>query len=288
LRTYGINGELVRGHRRLGLYGLWLPDLTSERDLLVPAPPDWGRWTVVRRQGQAEAVDGSIREDRARLRLAPEGSLIIDRDTRTSVFTMPNPPSDAELAHPYLAATAAIAARWDGWQSFHGGGFVVDGRVWGLLGEREVGKSSLLAAIAGLGVGVVTDDVLVLHNGRALAGPRCIDLRQQAAVGLGMGETIGRVGTRERWRIPLPPVDPELPLAGWITLEWSGETSFERVRPSERFPRLLDNLTVILDPPDPPAVLSLASLPMVTLRRPRRLDALTRTAELLLAHLARV
>ena len=271
-----------------GLYGLRFPDLACGSDLLVPAPADWRRWTVVRRRGAGEAVDGSIDADRARLRLAPEGSLVIDRRTRTSVFTMPNPPSDPELAHPYLAATAAIAARWDGWQSFHAGGFVVGDQVWGVLGEREVGKSSLLAALAGLGVSVVSDDVLVLRNGRALAGPRCIDLRERSANQLGMGETIGMVGTRERWRIPLPAVAAELPIAGWVTLEWGDHISFERVRPAERFPRLLDNLTVVLEPPDPPVVLALAALPMVSLRRPRRLDALIASAESLVTHLPQI
>ncbi len=273
-----------------GVYGLRLPDLASasDRHLFVPAPPEWSPWTIVRRRGAGEAVDGSIGSDCARLRLAPEGSLVIDREARTSVFTMPKPPSDAELAHPYLSATAAIAARWDGRQSFHAGGFVIGDRVWGVLGEREVGKSTLLAALAALEIPVVSDDVLVLAGGRALAGPRCIDLRERSAKRLGMGETIGQVGTRERWRILLPPVRAELPLAGWITLEWGESTRFEQVKPGDRFPRLLDNLTVILEPPGPPTVLGLAALPMLTLRRPRRLDALAASAESLVAHLQRL
>lgn len=271
-----------------GAYGLRLPDLTSDLDLLLRAPHDWRDWSIVRRRGPAEDIDGTIREDCARLRLAPEGSLVIDRHTRTSRFTMRQPPSDAELAHPYLAATAAIAARWDGWQSFHAGGFVVGDGVWGVLGEREVGKSSLLAALAAVGVPVLSDDVLVVRDGCALAGPRCIDLRKESAVGLGMGETIGLVGTRERWRVALPAVSPELPLAGWVTLEWGDDTVIERVAASERFPRLLENLTVILEPPDPPTVLALASMPMVTLRRPPRLEALRASAESLVDHLVRI
>jgi hypothetical protein len=269
-----------------GLYGLVLPDLTNDRDLLVAAPAHWRPWTIIRRSEPAAAVDGLIARDVARLRLAPEGSVVIHRNTRSSVFTMARPPSDGELAHPYISATAAIAARWDGWHSFHAGGFVIGDRVWGVLGEREVGKSSLLAALATLGVPVMTDDVLVVREGNALAGPRCVDLRTGSAAGLGIGETIGVVGTRERWRVRLPPVAAELPLAGWLTLEWGDTTTFERITPGERFPRLLENLTVILEPPDPPTVLALASLPMVTLRRPRRLDELVGSAELLVAHLA--
>lgn len=207
------------------------------------------------------------------------------RTSRTSVFTMPRPPSDAQLAHPYLAATAAIAARWHGWQSFHAGGFVVGGRVWGVLGERELGKSTLLAALAARGAPIVSDDVLVVHDGKVMAGPRCIDLREKSATALRTGNNIGVVGSRERWRIRLAAVEPELPLAGWITLAWGPDIVIDNVAPAERFPRLLDNLAVVLDPPDPPALLALASLPMLTLRRPRRLDALSANVESLFAHL---
>jgi hypothetical protein len=270
-----------------GLYGLRLPGVTDADGLLVRAPPAWRSWVIVRREGTAEAVDGSVGERFARLRVAPEGSLVVDRDARTSVFTMPRPPSDAELAHPYLAPTAALAARWDGWQSFHAGGFVIGGGVWGVLGDRGVGKSSLLAVLSGLGVDVLSDDLLVVRDGRALAGPRCIDLREHSATQLGLGETIGMVGTRERWRLRLSPVEAELPLAGWLTLAWDDEESLRPVDPGERFVRLLDNLTVVLEPPDPPTVLGLASLPMLSLRRPRSLDALTGGAERLANKLAR-
>lgn len=270
----------------LGIYGLRFPDLAAGNGLLVPAPADWPTWRIVRRHGAGESVDGSVGEQFARLSVAPAGSLIVDRATRTSVFTMPDPPSDQELAHPYLAATSAIAARWNGWQGFHAGGFAVQGRVWGVLGEREVGKSSTLAALAGRGIDVVSDDLLVVRGGRALAGPRCIDLRRQSAAALGAGQPIGFVGTRERWRLRLPPVDPELPLAGWITLEWDVETRIAAVDPSERLLRLLDNVTVVLEPPDPPVLLSLAALPMLTLRRPRRLDVLEQAVDCLIGHLA--
>lgn len=279
----GVNGGNLRPAG--GLYGLRLPDLSGAHDLLVAAPARWRPWRIVRQPGAGEPADGSIGPERARLRVAPQGSVVIDRATRTSVFTMPSPPTDTELAHPYLAATAAIAARWDGWQSFHAGGFVVAGRVWGVLGERGVGKSSLLAALARLGVPVASDDLLVIRDGLALAGPRCIDLREHSATGLRMGHTIGLVGTRERWRIPLPEVAAELPLAGWVTLEWGDRTSFQQVAPGERFPRLLENVTVVLEPPDPPSVLALSALPMVTLCRPRRLDALAASAETLVGHL---
>ena len=271
----------------VGLYGLSLPDLQSAQHLLVGAPVHWLPWRIVRKCGVTEQADGVITRDNARLTITPKGSLVIDRASRTSVYTMPRLPSDAELVHPYVAGTAAIAARWHGWQSFHAGGFAVGGEVWGVVGDRGLGKSTLLAALAGLGAAVISDDLLVVRDGRVLAGPRCIDLRKQSAAELGVGENIGVVGNRERWRVQLGAVEAELPLAGWITLEWDAEMMIERVTPTERFPRLLDNLTVVLDPPDPPAVLALASLPMWTLRRPRRLDGVAASAQLLISHLRR-
>ena len=159
------------------------------------------------------------------------------------------------------------------------------GGVWGVLGDREVGKSTLLAVLAKIGMSVVTDDVLVVRDGQAMAGPRCLDLREQSAAELGVGQNIGIVGTRNRWRIWLEAVDPELPMAGWVTLSWGPQLAIKPVAPAERFLRLLDNVAVVLAPPDPPAVLALASLPMVALHRPRRLDAVSGGVELLLSHL---
>ena len=74
-------------------------------------------------------------------------------------------------------------------------------------------------------------------------------------------------------------------MAGWVTLSWGTHMAIEPVAPAERFLQLLDNVAVVLAPPDPPAVLALASLPMVALHRPRRLGAVSGGVELLLSHL---
>ena len=102
--------------------------------------------------------------------------------------------------HPYLAPVALVMARWLGREGFHGGGIVAGGGVWGVLGDKTAGKSTTLAWLAREGVGVVSDDVLVIDGGTALAGPRSVDLREEAAERLGVGEPMGRVGQRERWR----------------------------------------------------------------------------------------
>lgn len=271
----------------LGAYGLLLPDLMSATDLLVPALPDWPRWRILRATGEPPPVRIDIGDDVARLTVAPRGSLTLEPVPGSSTFTTPVPLTDAELIHPHLVSSAAIAARWQGRESFHAGGFVIRGRVWGALGDREHGKRSLLAALAAQGVPIVSDDLLVIRDECALAGPRCIDLREGAARHLGAGGSIGWVGTRERWRVPLEPVAQELPMAGWVTLDWGTDTSIDPVPPAERFPRLLDNMTVIPEPRNPSAILDLAAMPMVTLRRARNLEALADTASRLVEHLGR-
>jgi ABC-type molybdenum transport system ATPase subunit/photorepair protein PhrA len=51
-----------------------------------------------------------------------------------------------------------VLAHWLGRESFHGGGFVAGDGVWGVLGEKGDGKSTLLASLALSGVPIVADD----------------------------------------------------------------------------------------------------------------------------------
>ncbi len=124
-----------------------------------------------------------------------------------------------------------------------------------------------------MGVPVLADDVLIVDRGlRALAGPRCIDLRREAALALGIGESIGLVGTRERWRTPLGQVPCEVPLGGFVCLEW-GEAAVSRLSPKERVRMLYANQALLLGEQRDSAMLSslmeLFALPMIRMRRPR-------------------
>ncbi len=74
-----------------------------------------------------------------------------------------------------------------GRRSFHTGAFVASGGAWGILGGRDDGKSTMLAWLAVHGHEIVCDDVLIVGQGDALAGPRCIDLRQSAYTHFAMG-----------------------------------------------------------------------------------------------------
>ncbi len=166
-----------------------------------------------------------------------------------------------------------MAAHWLGRESFHAGGFAAGGGVWGVLGDKGAGKSSMLASLARAGIPVVSDDVLVLDGRTALAGPRSIDLRSDAAARLGAGEPLGAIGDRERWRVPLEPISPELPLRGWVVLGWDERTIIRRPQGSERLNSLLPHRGARLYPPKPEGLIDLSSLPLIELRRARRWDS---------------
>lgn len=268
---------MTRGSPRLGVYGLHLPGLGAAARLLVPAPPDWPTWQLLHQVPEGEVEDlelETVTATRARLRLRP-GVAELDRDRGATTLVVPLRPGDVEIVHPLLAGTAGVAAWWRGQLSLHAGGFVSQGRAWGVLGAKGMGKSSTLAALSEDGVEVVTDDVMVMDAGRALAGPRCIDLRRETAELLGKGEPLGVIGARERWRLPLPAVAPQVEVAGWVVLGWGPDVALEEVEaPLDRLQTLASSLSLRLPPASTQDLLDCAALPMLRLTRPRHLDAM--------------
>lgn len=203
------------------------------------------------------------------LRLRSGGWVTVDRARRRAEFTLATPPTERALVHPHLAAVAVVHAYWSERESFHAGAFVAGDGVWGVLGERESGKSSLLASLALAGVPVLCDDLLVLDGGRALAGPRSIDLRAGAAARLGQGEALGVIGGRERWRLALGPVAAEVPFRGWIELHWREQVEVRATRGSARLKLLMPHRGLRMTPARPQQLIELAGLPTYELGRPR-------------------
>jgi hypothetical protein len=243
--------------------------------LLVDAPETWPRLAILR----AAAVEPPPRQDivgarEARLPIAGGGWMHVERDFARVRFHLTERRNDGDLVHPYLAPAAALFARWAGRESFHAGALLVDGGAWGVLGDKEDGKSTLLAWFALAGHDVLSDDLLVLADGAVAAGPRCLDLRGASARQLGVGEPLGVVGARARWRVRLGPVPSHAPLRGWITLAWGDETAVTPLRGSERLLALTPHRSVQLTPPSPAALIALSSLPVLRFTRPRRWDAL--------------
>jgi hypothetical protein len=265
----------------VGAYGLRLANVERARPLLVPASSSWPRLTIRRRLGTGDAEHDWLSERAAVLKLQ-KGEIELNRGQGTATFVLPHRIRTAELVHPLLAPAAAVMAYWLERESFHASGVVAGGGVWGLIGERGSGKSTTVARLALDEVGTACDDLLVVEGSSALAGPRSVDLRRDAAERLGVGEYLGVVGARERWRLRVGPVPSSLPLAGWIFLAWGVRVEAVAIGPGERLARLHANRGVNLPPRAPAAILELAALPAWELRRPRLWASLPSAVDCLL------
>jgi hypothetical protein len=270
----------------LGAYGLRLDGVDEAAALLVDVPTDWPRLRLERGIGLASADADVLSDSSARLILKSGGEIVLEREPSLATIRTPSALRIAEVVHPYLAPVAAVLAYWHGRESFHGAAITVDGGAWGLLGDRGDGKSSLAAWFALNGVAVVCDDMLIVDREQAFAGPRSVDLRQDAAQELGAGEALGTVGARQRWRLALETHSAALPLNGWVFLGWDRDVAVERVTAAERLKALSHNRGVAVPPTDPALLLELASLPAWRFARPKRWSGIAESAERLLETLA--
>lgn len=264
--------------RRDAAYGLRLAGLEAAERWLVSGPASWPAFAVHVEVGDRQLVEQRVLGDRIELFLRTGGDLIVDARERSMRFRLPSAPDPSAIAHPYLAPAAEVAAFLLGRESFHAGAVAGADGAWAVVGDRGAGKSSTLALLATNGIGVVADDVLVLEGQTVFAGPRAIDLREETASHLGIGEPLGVVGARERWRLPLEPVDVELPFRGWIFLGW-GPWTTRRLGGVTTLERLAANRGVNLSPRRPAAFLPLAALPAYEVLRPNALDSLEQTAQ---------
>jgi hypothetical protein len=255
-----------------------------ESDFLLPADPSWPVLELVRQPGDASHKADELSDEHAVIVFQHGGEVRIEREPLRATFTTPSELGETELLHPYLAPVAAVCSRWLGRFALHGGGLLADG-AWAVLGDREGGKSSLLAALALDGRDIVSDDVLVTDGDVVFAGPRAIDLRGPAADHLATGTALGVVGARERWRHRLPAIDPLSPLRGWVFLSWADDIEVVRLPVSERLSRLVASRALI-SPPEPGLLLRLASLPAYELRRPAEWGSLPEATARLLETLA--
>lgn len=214
----------------------------------------------------------------------PQGTIAVDRRERTAVIETAEPLEPAELVHPYLWPVASVLARWQGHETFHAGAVVSGDGAWAVLGDRGDGKTSLLAWLnRRAGLPVLTDDLLVAHGQDVYAGPRCLDLRVEAAERLGIEGSIVRATLRRR--LSLPPIHGRLAFRGWIFLEWGSPTAIEAVPPAARLSRLAPFRRAPGMGTDGVAWLSLIGLPTLVLRRPRRWESMEEAGALLLERL---
>jgi hypothetical protein len=267
---------------RKGAYGLTIRGIDAD-EMLVTAEPEWPQLRLVLSNEDSPLAEERITDHRADLRLRAGGRLEVDRASAVARFVVPRRMTDAELVHPGLAPAAVVMAHWLDRPCFHAGAFLVGGGVWAIAGGRESGKSSALAWLAVNDHPIVADDILVLDgSGSAYAGPRSIDLRRETAERLGTGEFLGRIGTRTRWRMSVPPIQNELPFRGWFFLEWGDCVDVRRLRASECVTLLLQQRASRVAPLSPGSYLELAALPAWEVRRPRDWSSLEEVLELVL------
>jgi hypothetical protein len=208
--------------------------------------------------------------------------LHLHRGQRTATFTG-LPVSPDELVHPYVGAAAAVFSRWAGHEVYHAGAFIFGGLAWAILGGREAGKSSLLAALAARRLPVLADDLVVTDGYRAFCGPRTIDLRQPLP---GSSEPMTRSRGASRWRLSLPPMPAAVPLGGWIYLRWTAQVAMPALPASGLLARLAAGRTWPDLPTDPQALLALAARPGWDLGRPANWTRMDETVDLILQTLA--
>ena len=258
--------------RILGAYGFQLVGDDLPAHLLAEVPAGWPLLTISQvedREGGAEYVLGDAE---AVVPLLPAGSAHLDLDRRTAEFRMPERISEEALIHPYLAPAAAVHAHWLGRESYHAAGVLIDGRGWGVAGAREVGKSTLVAALAHRGYPVMADDLLVIDGTMALVGPRTVDLREAAAARLGGSRHLGTTGMRQRWRVDLEDAPSMAEFTGWIFPGWSRSVGVETMTAAERLALPASHRALRHRPPAPEHAMWMAGRQAVAFGRPQDWD----------------
>jgi hypothetical protein len=265
--------DAIADHRR-GAYGFAIVGLEGAAPLLQPVPAGWPTFHVDVQNGPPETVESGWGPDHAAIGFNGGGVARLTRKPLAAALTLPDRPDDGAVLHPFLAGSAAIVSWWLGRDTFHGGAFVVGGDAWVILGNRECGKSSTLGWLAAHGVPVLTDDLVVVDDwDQVYAGPRCVDLREEAAAGLHMGEHLGLVGTRQRWRQVLPPTSDAVRLAGWILPAWDREIEISRMDAGAALGKITEHLPLRLVT-RPERLLDFAALPCLRFARPRNWDSI--------------
>lgn len=261
-------------HLNVGAYGF----------RLVPDGPGFDMQDLVEQSEQAPAVAVSCSRVVAQTsfrRVRPDSYetshrggpyMSVTKDPPAIVLRYPGVTA-AAFVHPLATVPLSFLAHWHGYATLHAGAFLYRARAWVVVGERGVGKSTLLALLGQRGHPVVADDLVVIDGNEVLSGPSCVDLREDAADRIVGARAIGEVGGRMRHRLATPPAPARVPLGGIWLLDWGKEVVFEPLS-LDISVRLLHEQHYVgpLGPPDPEAVFALLAKPMLRFRRPRAWD----------------
>ena len=265
-----------------GVYGMRLLGVAPDPALLAEVAASAPTFEVVRSTTSAGTLEGGVVHGL----VDGAGSMAVRVEQRQVEYRLGRELTDDELVHPWLAPAAAAMALHDGQLALHGAVLEADGRCVAVLGDREAGKSTLVAAAAARGLGVMTDDVIVLDAlHRVHAGPRCIDLRPGSAEHFAIGSSaLARSGTRHR--ISLPAVPSSAALAAIVVLAWGSELRATPLLGARAAQHLLPHVAATHRGAAFQRLLDVSRVPHVLLARPRDFGLLEVTVDLLAALLS--
>jgi hypothetical protein len=270
------SGQQVRPHER-GVYGLRVRGLPGAEEWMLPQNADAPVLEMVAVRADSDLGPSHLDSTSADIALV-NGARLRARSAENVIrYSVPSVPSDADLLHPYLAPGAALVWQWRGCEALHSGVFATRAGAVLLFGEKGSGKSTTLAWLAEhRSVSVIADDLAVISSGRVLTGPRCIDLRT--------APTCSGVAVRDgsRIRIGLAQAPSPLRPAGAAVLSWGEELVIAALSARERLSVLSRQRTYPGLPADHVTLLDLASLPMVSIVRPRDPSALPAVSDAML------
>jgi hypothetical protein len=249
------------------VYGLrvtGLPDCT----LLSRVTGDSPELNISMATGRVGDRDQLFTDDLAEVALIDDGWVSVHRSGRAH-FTIPSPISDDELLHPWLVPAAATFNGWQGRQVLHGGAVARQGHAIAVLGDKEDGKSTLLAWLdQESDLEILADDLVVIESGSVFSGPRCIDLRPGSAQVVGRADNGRLVRGDSRLRLSLGPCTEGNQLAAVVVLSWTNGASveMERLSPADGLARLIPHG---LKSGRNGSLLELLGLPIWSLGRPK-------------------
>jgi hypothetical protein len=257
-----------------GAYGFRLifPEGAGELRDLVPldsaAPEVAVRWRLAETHRTFEHVD----DGRVSMGARGASSFHVVREPPSITFDLVAPPEPNALVHPLGTVPLSVLARWRGDVTLHAGAFITPAGAWAVAGERGIGKSTTLALLGGRGYPIMADDLLAILGGSVWAGPRCVDLRPDAAARMTTSRNLGVFGGRPRYRVSTPPGPDRAPLRGMFLLDWDdgSEVTVTRLTPGEHL-RWLYGLEYIglMGPVEPDQILKLLEAPAWRVTRPR-------------------
>jgi hypothetical protein len=266
-----------------GLYGARVTGIGGCPSL-APVPSAWPEWRVVAEHGldRAENRPESIGPDAAFIRFGDGSTAELSREDpggRLRLSLAKEVASD-DLAHPFLAPVGMLGAYWSDRLPLHAASFGIGGRAWLLVADKSGGKSTTMAMLDLAGYSVLADDLSVIEPDLTVhRGPRFIDLREDAARSLGVGDNVGEIGLRERWRYRIADGPLTLPLGGIVIPSW-GEPGVELIVGSERLPTLGPSLALRIPAWWDELFMDIAfSVPVLRWTRPREVQGSRRSLD---------